>query len=1202
MQFSALNQPSGAGVSPNERTGPGLSTKILLAMKLTIVFLTVAFFQVQASAIAQSVTLSAKKMPLSNVFKIIEKQTGLSVFYNSEQIKNAGPVTLEARNMPVEDFLKTVLKQEQLSYEISKGNILIKYREKPVKASDFVVPIKLSGTVLGDDKQPLIGATIRVKGQQVSAVSDEHGNFQIAVEPGAVIVVSYIGFEEKEVKITGEEAIKITLNAVETVLEAAEIVSTGYQKISRERSAGSFSKPNLDIMKNRSGSANILSRLDGLVPGLVVNNAPSASQNPFLVRGLATIGLYDEFGNAVPGGASRSPLIVVDGVPQDNISAINTQDVEDITVLKDATAASIWGTRAANGVIVVTTKKGKAGNKLSIEYDGFVNFQGKPDLNYIQRLNSRDFITASGEVFQQSKASYPFGLASQLAALRPHQVIQYNREAGLISVAQEAKSLDSLAAINNTGEIADLFYRNATLTNQTISVSGGGKAYAFYGSVSYTGTRSNQPGQKDDLYKINFRQDLVLNKSISLFLITDISNSQTSSPIDISLSPNFVPYQLFRDAAGNPLTINHMGDFSDARRLDYQNRSGINLEYNPLNERNLGYNKSDQLYSRIVGGGTVKILKNLRFEGNYGYNILSANATGFLDANSYTVRRELLDFTVAVPGEAPVYYLPNSGGRLTENNSYLKNYSIRNQLVFDQNWQKHQLTVLAGQEATSQYGRATQIIVRGWDDKLQIGQPIDYKTLNAGVDGTITNASTFLDQNFTGGESPVVRTSSYYSNLSYSYMGKYTLNGSWRNDQSNLFGRDKSAQNRPVWSIGGKWRLGEESFMPGNDWLNRLDLRATYGVAGNAPQPGTAASYDILKADAGPYYVTGMGLIIGTPGNDKLTWESTVIKNAGVDFGLLGGRLGGSIDAYIKNTTDLLGNLPVSPFSGYQNVVGNLGSIQNKGFEIGLNSINVVGKNFFWSTNFTLGYNKNKVIRIESLGTIATGTEMISQRYVAGYPAFSLFAFDYAGLNNNGDPQIRLADGTITTDPVASKATDVKFMGTTQPLWAGGLSNGFSYRDFSLNINLVYNLGHVMFRDVNTFWSEPMYDNVHAEFADRWKVRGDENKTNIPRYIGNKAENSDRNTTYYTAANINVFNASFVKVRDITLAYNLPEKLINQLKVRAITFRAQVSNLMLWKANKLGIDPEFQDSGLYGSGRTLRTGQGSLTLGAHVSF
>jgi hypothetical protein len=237
---------------------------------------------------------------------------------------------------------------------------------------------------------------------------------------------------------------------------------------------------------------------------------------------------------------------------------------------------------------------------------------------------------------------------------------------------------------------------------------------------------------------------------------------------------------------------------------------------------------------------------------------------------------------------------------------------------------------------------------------------------------------------------------------------------------------------------------------------------------------------------------------------------------------------------------------------------------------------------------------------------------MINARFLDGYPAFTVFAYDYAGLNASGDPQVKLANGTISSNPTATTAQDVQYMGSSQPVYSGGFSNYFRYKNVTLGVNIIYNGGNVMFRDVNTFWSGVLYQNdMHNEFADRWKVAGDENKTNIPRYAATSAVSGNRNTNYYTYANSNVFNASFAKIRDITLAYDVRGGLIKKLHAQSITFRAQVSNLMLWKANDLGIDPEFQSLGNIGATQTagntgairnLRTGQGTITLGAHITL
>ncbi|MDO6430004.1 SusC/RagA family TonB-linked outer membrane protein [Flavitalea sp. BT771] len=1183
-------------------------------MKLTIVLLTAVIFSAHASGVAQSVTLTAQKMPLQNVFKVIEKQTGYSIFYNDEYIRNAGLVTVNVHEMPLRDFLGLILKQDNLSYEISRDNILIK-RATPMPAlSDPAKPVKVSGTVTGDNNQPLSGATVQVKGQVASTVTDAKGNFQITVDQGATIVISYVGYQPKEIKINNSQTINITLDATEQMLGNADVVTTGYQVLSKERSAGAFSKPDMLTIATRSSSPNILQRLDGLVPGLVINNAPNGQ--PLLIRGLTSV------------NSTKSPLIIVDGVelPGNNtspdaltnvlnsanpIANINPQDIADITVLKDASAASIWGAKAANGVIVITTKKGRAGENLKVEYDGYYIFQGRPDRGYIPKLNSQQYITAAREIFPEYAPFNTWGSVQSVAPVPPHLQVQYDRYRGLITQAQADKSLDSLAGISNSGDVSDIFYRRAATTNHTVSISGGTRAYTYYGSLSYTGIQNNVPGQKNNSYKINLRQDVNVNTRVQISFITDLTNTATSGNaigIDSGIAvPDvaLVPYQRFRNANGNPLAVNFMGKYSDSLRQDYQARSRINLDYVPVNEINAGYFKGNVLSGRIVGGAKVTLLKSLRFEGTYGYSTMSSNTRTVLSQGSYGVRNELLNFTQApTVGSVPQYWLPATGGRLTENNATQKNWTVRDQLIFDQSWNEHQLTVLAGQEATSITPVTTQVIYRGWDDQLQLSRPVNYDTLAKGIDGTVTGQPGILPNNLSGGEGIITRTTSYYSSLSYAYLSKYVLNGSWRIDKSNLFGFDQSAQNRPVWSVGGKWMLAREKFMTSLTWLDRLDLRLTYGITGNAPTPGTAASFDILLAQSNVNYVNQTGYVISTPANSKLTWEGTSVYNTGLDFSLMGGRLAGSIDGYLKKTHDLIGPLKTAPLTGYATVTGNFGDLENKGIELLLNSLNVVSKNFFWRTTLIFGYNRNKITELAASTPITTGVGMIatngSAPFFVGRPAYTVFAYNYAGLNSVGDPQIRQADGKVTAAATASTAQDVLYMGSSQPSWTGGLFNTLLYKRFQLSINITYNMGHVLFRDANTFWSGPMYDNsMSSEFADRWKAAGDEAKTNIPRYAGSNDIANNRNTDYYSHANSNVFNASYAKIREITLSYNLGPDIVRRLRAEGINFRVQVSNLMLWKANHLGIDPEFQS---VTGARSMRTGQGAITIGAHITL
>jgi len=1069
--------------------------------------------------------------------------------------------------------------------------------------------IMVSGKITDNNKNPLRGASIHVKGSPNVVVSDEKGLFQLEAEKGDVLLITFVGFNEKEVKITDAQMITVVLMPSEQVLELAEVVSTGYQKITRERNTGSVAKVDMLTVATRSSSTNILQRLDGLAPGLVVNNAPGGE--PLLIRGLTSL------------NSTRSPLIVVDGVelPGDNtsdesrnnvlnsanpIANINPQDVEDITILRDASAASIWGAKAANGVIVITTKKGRAGQKLRVEYDGYYNFQGRPDRAYVPKMNSREFIAVAKEIFPQYAPYNNWNSVQSIVPVPPHLQIQYDQYRGLISQQQADKSLDSLAAIDNRGEIASIFYRKAATTNHTVSLSGGGNIYSFYGSVSYTGIQSSTPGEKNNTYKLNLRQELNLSKRLQVSVITDLTNTAASAANlgNGILAPDvsFVPYQRFRDNAGNPLAVNFLGNYSDSLRLDYAARSGVNLDYVPVDEIKRAYSKSNTIAGRVVGSARLQLLKGLRFEGTYGYQTFARNNRFNQYQESYVVRNQLVQFTQAPDtNSVPRYWLPKDGGMLTVNNASQKNWTVRNQLVFDRSWHPHQLTVLFGQEATSSTPLTASAIYYGWDDQLQVGRPVNIDTLMKGISGTIPGGTRVLaTNNVGGGEGAVARTTSYYSTLGYMYNRRYALNASWRIDQSNLFGLAKSAQNRPVYSIGGKWLLNNEDFMKSLTWLNRLNVRFTYGITGNAPRPAQAASFDILQAASNVNYVNGIGLIIGTPGNNKLTWEGTRIYNAGLDFTILGSKLGGSIDGYIKKTTDLIGSLMTAPLTGYPTVIGNYGDLENKGIEFSLNSININTRNFGWNTALNIAYNKNKITRMATASAITTGTGMIGTTFAEGKPAYALFEFSYGGLNASGDPQIIQANGKLLSEKNGSKPEDVHLAGTSQPVCTGGLFNTFTYKEFQLGVNISFNVGHVLFRDFNRVWSDPLIqNNIQPEFANRWKVAGDESKTNIPRFAYNSSIANARNDYYYEYSNLNSFNASYAKIREITLSYSLVKGIVQRIGAEGLTFRAQVSNLMLWKKNNLGIDPEFQSpDGI----RNIRTGQGTITVGAHLTL
>lgn len=1167
-----------------------------------------------------------QSLSLEEVFNLIKSQTDYRFVYRYDGIKNIPKVQVKKGIIKTSELLSKTLKPIGYTYKFSDSNTVIVSKAEKKRNSIKVQQQyeTVNGTVKDSLGFPLVGATVRIKNTQRGASTDFDGAFTLSrVKLGETIVISHIGFLQKEVEISSENKnnIQIILKEDLNKLEEVVLVSTGYQTISKERSAGSFAKPEMNVFQNRSSSMNVAERLDGLVPGLTINRSPGAELfNSTLIRGLSTIQLFQ-----------TSPLIVVDGIPiadiapQSNSSAalsgllnINPQDIKDITVLKDATAASIWGARAANGVIVINTKKGSASAEVEFQYDSFMSMEDRADLDYLRTLDSKEFIQVVEDIFDPVR--YPFesvtGFTTTGNGIPPHEKILYNQYRGIIGGPAARRSLDSLASISNRDQIEKLWYRPSILTTHTLSVSGGKKGYTFYGSGNYTGTQTHSPGEKDNRYKLNFRQNFDVGKRVNVDLITDITYQDKFSPNNINVDSRFLPYQLFRDAGGNNIDMSFMTELNDPIRATMEEASRIDLSYTPLDEIDYAYSKNKTKSIRNILGFELDIFNGLKFQGKYGYTVNTVENENYADHLAIGQRTELVEFAVvASPGATPQYKLPSTGGKYGVRSTNVQAWTVRNQLSYVKDWNNrmHQLNVIAGQEAQEQLSVTKLSEVRGYDDRLQSYEQVDYGTLSR-VDNVVKpNAynypqfglvfSSLTSQRYFGRAESTTRFTSYYGNTAYTYNRKYSVNASIRNDQSNLFGLDKSAQNKPVWSAGAKWDISKESFLEGSSWLNFLAIRATYGIAGNAPTPGTAASYDILSPTSS-FFFPETGLRISTPGNSKLSWERTATRNFGLDFNIIG-RISGAIDYYQKKTTDLLGTIGTNPLTGYSSVTGNLGDIENDGVELSLQTQNIVSKDFSWFSTLNMAYNKNKLTKLKLTQETTSGDVRVNEQFVVGYPTFALFAYDYEGLDENGDPQIKLADGTITKNPNVTTPEDVKFMGTTQPKWNGGFGNTFAYKNLSLNINTVFSLGHVMRRDVNTFYSGNrlvpsnynfITGNINEDFMDRWMAPGDENTTDIPRHVG--VEDDTRNTNYYVRGSDNVISGSFVKIRDISLYYKLSSEIFANTGIDQVTIRGQVSNILLWADNDYGIDPEYH---YFGGSRGLKPGQ-RITLGLNVKF
>ncbi|MES2109885.1 MAG: SusC/RagA family TonB-linked outer membrane protein [Bacteroidota bacterium] len=1170
-----------------------------------------------------SITISVKNAAMEEVLRLVKEKSGYRILYNGKTLEGCRPVTVNLKNVALQEALQEIFRGQPITYTISKNVIIIhKNADTPEpqdepKKSGQIIPIR--GSVAGEKGEVLPGASITIGGTAIRFTTDSQGNFSVPTVPAdGIMVISYIGYQTDSVAIMGKSSFNIKLRLSSNKLDEVT-VSTGYQKLSKERATGSFAKPDMEIFAARTGTMDVISRLDGLVPGLTViagpNGVESTSGNGRASNGNTTQKSLIRGQSSIV--VSTDPLYVVNGLPVTDFSTINPDDIADITVLKDAAAAAIWGARAANGVIVVTTKSGSRNGKMKISYSGFVNFMGKPDFDYGKVLNSQQYIQVARETFNPTQFPY-FTLGT--AVITPSEQLLYNQYTGKISAAQANKGLDSLASINNMSQIKDLLYRNALTTSHTLSLSGGTQNYTYYSSLSNTDLIGNRPGQNEQNFRINLNQQMNINKRLSVSLYTSLNNTLRKSLYEPTISNLFIPYQLFRDNQGNNLNMDWVQGLSPETRADYQARSRINLDYTPLDEVNDGFAKNNNLSINITGGVNLKLIKGLSYQGTYGYQKAPGTSTSYNDSKEYSLRNQLLGFTVAPSTTTPpVYYLPTTGGTYIAGNTDFHSWTLRNQLVYNTSFRegKDRFNIQLGQEANEQVTSGNSTMTRGYNLDLENYPLLDYKTLNNGIFGTVSSfRSSLSDFPFTSLEL-TSRISSYFVLASYTLNDKYSIDGSWRVDHSNLIGSDVSAQNKPVYSIGAKWNIGKENFLSSNKWFDNLAIRGTYGITGNSPYAGSASLRDVAVVEtsqaafgqAAPVAGTGFSI---NPGNARLGWETTKTFNGGIDFAILKSRISGSIDLYDKTTTNLLGTLNTNPITGFTSAEGNLGKLSNKGIEMALSSINIKGESFSWTTSLTFSYNKNKLLSYQAVPTFLNDAlSKAASNYMVGYSMSSLFAYNYVGLDHNGNPQIKLANGTISNNPAIAKPADVIYMGTTVPVYNGGFTNTFRYKALSLTANMIYSLGNVMRRDMNTVFSGRItgvpggfVGNLDSYFLDRWQKPGDEAHTDIPAYISDENPfTSTRNLNYYLYGSRNVVSASYVKLRDITLSCQLPKFLLDKVKISSASFYVQATNFMVWKANKDDIDPEYQDlNSISSQSRHIPPFKHSFSVGTTVNF
>lgn len=1176
--------------------------KTLVVMKLILVLLTVGLCQVYASGFAQKITLKEKNVSLELIINKIRKQSGYDFIGDAALIKKVNGLSLTVKDAPLVDVLNQLFKNTNITYRIDTDIIALKPKTESIAVNQQIV---ISGRVVNDRGESLSDASVRVIHSEVMTKTDKDGSFSLRVsDKDAMILVSYVGYEPLTLKAKESMGL-IQLTASLSTLEGVDItVSTGYQTISKERATGAFSQVGQSVLAMRPAS-NLSSALQGTVAGMQAKENEDGSVD-FLIRGNST--LY----------ADSKPLVVVDGFPisSSNFSDINPNDVESVTVLKDAAAASIWGARAANGVIVIVTKKAKTDNKLSIQGSAFSRIARRPDLNYIlTQANSADHVAYERKAYENNWAFYPYAnsFGDIANSLTLAQEALYANQYGKMSTADMNAELDRLSKIDNRGQLRDLLTQNALLNQYNINLQAGNQRVRNYTSVLYEKNKGAFQKNGYDRFNLNFNNDFKITSFLQFNLGANLQyKKQQYGGATLEEIAQLSPYELLLNEDGsygvNLKTYNR----EQLSLIPTEKFTYADWSYNLLREVRGREFTDERINARIQTGLNLKIIPGLTFDTKFQYERNKIDRERMYDESTFYVRslvnkKTQYDDDTKTVGKA---YIPKGGIlrrgiRQYEDGSNdeelgaedIQSFVFRNQLNFDRTFgSDHQISAIAGIEV-SQYltnGTINPTVYGYYKDKLQAttppygyGSSVDQFTDFEGYPTTIPGGNT----TFKWQKNKFV---SLYGNAAYTYLSRYTVSGSIRSDASNFITDDPKLRWSPLWSIGAKWNVAKEKFMTSQEGIDRLEMRLTYGKNGNMENSTSTATL----LNVGGSLNTSTGTITATiadNGNPSLRWEKTASTNLGVDFSLYKGLLFGSLDLYRKKGSGIIGQIALPTATGTQIQKFNNAEITNKGFEIALGTSVEISKNILYQTNINYAYNANNIDQLynPSLYTY----QMINGAFVEGRPVGSIYAFDYIGMIN-GVPHVagpNNSQQSFNDVSLYNRGLGLPFlhyMGTSVPPHTLGWTNTLQLGDFNIMCILLGKMGGV--------YRNPVFNYAALVGSDKTFVNKYVNEVlagnpNIPGFALPDEPNLYLWDRYSEALSSQVEKSSYIELKELSFGYKLSNRWTEAIRLNHVNLFVQARDLgLIWRANAKGYNPDWLPG-------TMRPAQ-SYTFGINFQF
>jgi len=1066
----------------------------------------------------------------------------------------------------------------------------------------------IKGVVIaGDDGQPLIGASVFVKGStKIGTVTDIDGRFSLSVPANtSTVVVSCLGYADQEVAVKPE--MSITLQPDSEMLE--QVVVTGMQKMDRRLFTGSTTK--VDAAESQiSGMADISRSLEGRAAGVSVQNVSGTFGTAPKIRVRGATSIY----------GSSKPLWVVDGVIMEDvvdvsadqlssgdantlissaIAGLNSDDIESFDILKDGSATSIYGARAMAGVIVVTTKKGKAGST-RINYTGEITTRLKPNYRTFNIMNSQDQMEIYQELEQKGYLNYAStaNAASSGVYGKMYQLIStYNATSGQFGLANtaEAKAAYLRAAEYRNTDWFDVLFSMAPSQNHSISASGGGDKGTYYASLSIMDDPGWTQQSKVRRYTANINTSYKFIDMLTMNLIANASYRNQRAPGTLGQTTDVVSGQVNREFDINPYSY----ALNTSRALDPDEFYTRNYaKFNILHELDNNYIDLNVYDLRVQGELKLNPVKGLELSalGAVKYTGTSQEHYILDESNQALAYREMSTSTIRNsnpylytdpdnPYALPVSVLPY-GGIYERTDNSLFGWDFRATASYNTTIAyKHILNAYAGAEINSSDRHGTWF--RAWGIQYGMGETpnYDYRAFKRGSEEN-SNYYTMTNTH--------VRSAAFFGNATYSYDGKYVFNGTIRYEGTNKLGKSRQARWLPTWNLSAAWNVSDEDFMqPLQHVLSHLTLKASYSLTADRG-PSSVTNSAVVISSTTPWRpstsVRETMLYIDDLANTDLTYEKKKELNLALEAGFLDNRINFTLDWYTRDNYDLIGVINTQGIGGQVQKMGNIASMKSDGVEISLSTTNIRKKDFSWTTNFIYSHSNNVVTDLKTtvrMINLITGSGFAQE----GYPVRGIFSIPFVGLNDEGLPMFKDQDGNISTTGIYFQESDpealkfLEYSGSADPTDVGSLGNVFQWKGFRLNVFLTYSFGNVIRLDPVFKNRYNDLDSMPKEFKNRWVNPGDEKYTTIPVIASSWQNKNDSQLSYaYNAYNYSterIAKGDFIRLKEVSLSYDFPKAWISKLKFNSLSMKVQATNLALLYADKKlnGQDPEFANAG-----------------------